>query len=107
MWRRKPTHHREDGVPTFSNGSAFASPSLPGAEQAGAGAARQAILRATAAGAQEETPGSEAQRGAAACGRGGEAPAEAERGEGESGASIVQSVLQADPLIQFNSILFI
>lgn len=55
--------------------------SLSGAEQVAAGAAGQAPLWAAAAGAQEETPGAQAERGEEACCCGGEAQAEAERGE--------------------------
>lgn len=61
----------------------FFCPSLSGAEQGGAGAAGQAILWTTTAGAQEETPGAEVQRGEEARSCGGEAQAEAEGGESE------------------------
>lgn len=57
--------------------------SLSGAEQVGAGAASQAILWTTTAGAQEETPGPEAQTGEEARCGGREAQAETEGGESE------------------------
>lgn len=55
--------------------------SLSGEEQVGAGAAGQAVLWAAAEGAEEETPGTPAQRGEEARCCGGETPAEAEGGE--------------------------
>lgn len=54
-----------------------------GEEQAGAGAAGQAVLRTAAEGAEEETPGAQAQRGEEACCCGGEAQAEVGGGEGK------------------------
>lgn len=54
-----------------------------GQEQAGAGAAGQAVLRTAAEGAEEETPGAAAQRGEEARRCGGEAQTEAEGGEGK------------------------
>lgn len=57
--------------------------SLSGTEQVRSGAACQTLLWTTTAAAQEETPGAEAQRGEEAHRCGGEAQAEAQRGESE------------------------
>lgn len=61
----------------------FSYLSLSGAGQIGAGAAGQAVLWPTTAGAQEETPGPEAQGGEAARCCGGKAQADTEGGESE------------------------